>query len=52
MRRLILGRVLPALFPVNDTGEQIEAACLILTAIGTGYFTAHFIVAGVRAVLS
>ena len=45
--------VLPTLFPVADEPRDwTETACLILTAIGTGYFTGHMIVAFVRGAIS
>lgn len=45
--------VLPTLFPIEEAHRDwTETACLILTAIGTGYFTGHLIVALVRGALS
>lgn len=43
----------PTFSPTDEVkGDWTETACLVLVAIGTGYFTGHLIVAGVRAALS
>lgn len=44
--------VIETLFPIEEARDWTETACLILTAIGTGYFTGHLIVALVRGALA